>query len=92
VLPEFEPSNRFVIDARVSSGGMGDIYKGIDQETGTPVAIKLLRHSASPRERARFAREIGVLADLRHPNIVQYIAHGTWHDGRMSGGRAPRSS
>ncbi len=23
------------------------------------------------------------MADLRHPNIVQYIAHGTWHDGRL---------
>ncbi|WP_281180878.1 serine/threonine-protein kinase PknK [Chondromyces crocatus] len=72
-----------MIDARAGSGGMGDIYKGVDRETGTPVAIKLLRPIASDQERARFAREVAVLAELRHPNIVQYIAHGTWHDGRL---------
>jgi tetratricopeptide (TPR) repeat protein len=62
---------------------MGDIFKGIDQETGEPVAIKLLRTGASAHDRARFGRELAILADLRHPNIVQYIAHGTWHDGRL---------
>ncbi|MGK4005420.1 protein kinase [Sorangium sp. So ce1036] len=83
MLPEFtDPTDRFMIEARSRSGGMGDIFKGTDQTTGAPVAIKMLRASASPQERARFAREIAILADLRHPNIVQYIAHGTWLDGR----------
>ncbi len=62
---------------------MGDIYRGIDRETNQVVAIKLLRQTASPSERTRFAREIAVLADLRHPNIVQYVGHGTWQDGRL---------
>lgn len=83
MLPEFEPTDRFTLDARIGSGGMGDIFKGIDRDTGAAVAIKLLRPSASDQERARFAREIAILADLRHPNIVQYIAHGTWQDGRL---------
>jgi eukaryotic-like serine/threonine-protein kinase len=84
VLPEFsQPTDRFTTESHIGSGGMGDIYKGLDRETSTPVAIKLLRANAAPQERARFAREIAVLADLRHPNIVQYIAHGTWEDGRL---------
>src|SRR6185503_12009055 len=84
VLPDFsQTADRFVTESRVGSGGMGDIYKGIDRETGAPIAIKLLRPTASPHERTRFAREIAILADLRHPNIVQYIGHGTWHDGRL---------
>lgn len=83
VLPEFEPSDRFILENRIGSGGMGDIFKGIDQETGQAIAIKILRQSPSPQERVRFAREIAILADLRHPNIVQYIAHGTWQDGRL---------
>src|SRR5215510_2978859 len=62
---------------------MGDIYKGLDRETNTEVAVKLLRATATPLEKIRFGREIAILADLRHPNIVQYIAHGTWHDGRL---------
>ncbi len=83
MLPEFEPTDRFTIEARVGSGGMGDIYRGIDRETNQVVAIKLLRPTASPSERTRFAREIAILADLRHPNIVQYVGHGTWQDGRL---------
>jgi eukaryotic-like serine/threonine-protein kinase len=84
VLPEFsQPTDRFTIEARVGSGGMGDIFRGVDRETGQPVAVKLLRPTASPHERTRFAREIAILADLRHPNIVQYFGHGTWHDGRL---------
>jgi tetratricopeptide (TPR) repeat protein len=84
VLPEFsEPTDRFVAETRVGSGGMADIYKGVDRETGDAVAIKFLRPSASPQERQRFAREIAILADLRHPNIVQYVGHGTWADGRI---------
>jgi tetratricopeptide (TPR) repeat protein len=78
-----EPSERFAIEARVGGGGMGDIYRGVDRATGGQVAIKLLRTTATAQERARFLREIGVLADLRHPNIVQYIDHGTWPDGRL---------
>ena len=84
MLPEFsEPTDRFVIEARVGGGGMGDIFKGTDRQTGAEVAIKLLRNTATPHEKARFGREIAILADLRHPNIVQYVAHGTWHDGRL---------
>ncbi|MEZ4300764.1 MAG: protein kinase [Polyangiaceae bacterium] len=84
MLPELsENSDRFVLEARAGGGGMGDVFRGVDQETGQPVAVKLLRPTASAAERVRFQREIAILADLRHPNIVQYIAHGTWDDGRL---------
>ena len=84
MLPEFsEPTDRFVAEGRIGSGGMADIFKGVDRETGEAVAIKFLRHTATAQEKQRFAREIAVLADLRHSNIVQYVGHGTWHDGRL---------
>ena len=84
MLPEFSgPNDRFILEARAGGGGMGDVFRGVDQETGQPVAVKLLRPTASAAERVRFQREIAILADLRHPNIVQYIAHGTWDDGRL---------
>ncbi|HMY20709.1 MAG TPA: protein kinase, partial [Polyangium sp.] len=84
MLPESnEKAERFEIIERAGSGGMGDVYKALDHATGQTVALKVLRDSASPAERVRFAREVAILADLRHPNIVQYIAHGTWSDGRI---------
>lgn len=84
MLPESnEKAERFEILERAGSGGMGDVYKALDHASGQHVALKVLRDSATPAERVRFAREVAILADLRHPNIVQYIAHGTWSDGRM---------
>ncbi len=46
------------------------------------MAVKVLRRTASEAEAARFRREIAVIADLRHPNIVDYVSHGQWPDGR----------
>lgn len=84
MLPESnDAADRFEILGRAGSGGMGDVFKATDHATGQQVALKILRDSATPQERVRFAREVAILADLRHPNIVQYIAHGTWADGRM---------
>jgi eukaryotic-like serine/threonine-protein kinase len=63
VLPEFaEPTDRFIIEGRAGSGGMGDIFKGVDSTTGRQVALKVLRATASPHEKARFGREIAARA------------------------------
>jgi tetratricopeptide (TPR) repeat protein len=75
-------TTRYLIEAKVGGGGMGEIFRAIDQTTGEPVAIKLLRSGTSPHEEARFRREVAVLADLRHPNVVRYIDHGVWPGGR----------
>lgn len=56
---------------------MGTVYRAIDRETGTPVALKiLLRGSAE-----RFLREARVLAELAHPRIVRHVAHGALPHG-----------
>ncbi len=54
---------------------MGVVYRAIDHETGAPVALKLLQQ-IDAESLARFAREAHVLAQLVHPGIVRYIAHG----------------
>ena len=82
-LNSSQPSERFLIEARVGGGASGDIYKGTDANTGQLVALKLLRHTATQSERVRFSREIGVIRDLGHPNIVSYVGHGEWSDGRL---------
>lgn len=75
---------------RVAAGW--GVSRGLDQETGQAVAVKLLRPTASAAERVRFQREIAILTDLRHPNIVQYIAHGLWRARCTCDGVAERGN
>jgi tetratricopeptide (TPR) repeat protein len=67
--------DRFVLEHLAGSGGMGVVYRAEDRLSGEPVAIKLLLDPA--QNEARFEREARALADLSHPAIVRYVAHGT---------------
>ncbi len=69
-------AGRFRLEDVAGTGGMGAVYRATDHESGHPVAIKVLR-ADSVEHVDRFAREIRVLAQLRHPGIVRYIADGT---------------
>jgi tetratricopeptide (TPR) repeat protein len=75
VAPRTVIGERFVLGEQAGEGGMGSVHRGWDPTTGAPVAIKLLRQ-LGPKEIARFQREARVLAELRHPHIVRYLAHG----------------
>ena len=66
--------------AEAARGGMGSVYRGRDLRTGRVVAVKLL-DLKNPSDFVRFERECSVLADLHHPNIVGYIAHGATREG-----------
>lgn len=74
-------SGRFELLGQVGEGGAGVVYKGRDLSTGSIVAIKLL-HTGNELAQERFEKEIEVLAELPHPAIVRYIAHGIADDGR----------
>jgi tetratricopeptide (TPR) repeat protein len=66
-------AGRFEVAALADWGGMGAVYRAADRETGRDVALKLLLDLASED---RFSREARLLADLKHPGIVRYVAHG----------------
>lgn len=70
-------AGRFVLLSLAGEGGMGTVWKARDLVTSQIVAVKLLNLDVTqPDEVARFEREVGLLAELRHPGIVRYIAHG----------------
>ncbi|HWO17829.1 MAG TPA: protein kinase [Kofleriaceae bacterium] len=66
---------RFEIKDHVASGGMGRVFRARDLWSGEIVALKMLAddHAALG---PRFDREAKTLADLSHPGIVRYVAHG----------------
>ncbi len=60
-------------------GGQGVVYRACQRSTGRTVAIKVMREGpfSGPRERARFEREVYILAQINHPNIVGIVDSGT---------------
>jgi eukaryotic-like serine/threonine-protein kinase len=73
--------DNFTIERLAGAGGMGEVYLARDRRTGAPAALKLL-HAQRPEHEKRFAREARVLAELNHPGVVRYLAHGITPDGR----------
>src|SRR5687767_9564028 len=90
-------AERFEVVTRVAAGGMGELHLARDLTTGERVALKLLAPGA---DRGRFDREARLLASLRHPGIVRYVAHGVagaeaflameWLEGEDLAGRLQR--
>ncbi|MBV70198.1 MAG: hypothetical protein CMH52_02530 [Myxococcales bacterium] len=69
---------KYEILSEVARGGMGIVYRGIDQSLGRPVAIKVLfkRYNSDNESVERFRREARAMATLDHPNIVPVYAIG----------------
>ena len=66
------------IEKKIARGGMGMVYRAVDNNTNQLVAIKtMLPHvAANPGGVRTFQREIEVTRQLTHPNIVQLLEHG----------------
>jgi serine/threonine protein kinase/tetratricopeptide (TPR) repeat protein len=70
-------AGRFEIERLAGVGGMGEVYRARDRQSGGAVAVKLLRR-ADRSLGERFSREARLLAELDHPAIVKYVAHGSF--------------
>ncbi|OJT17202.1 hypothetical protein BO221_46630 [Archangium sp. Cb G35] len=75
-------AGRFILESLAGRGGMGFVYRAVDSSTGGTVALKLLHGVTSPEIAYRFNREAVLLAELRHPGIVSYVAHGSIEAGQ----------
>jgi hypothetical protein len=83
---KFEPGFTFasfrIIDVIHKAGTLGEVYKAQDLDLERVVALKVIREGGVggwERER-RFNREVEVIANLDHPNIIS-IFNGGSHGG-----------
>ena len=67
--------------SELGRGGMGAVYKGVVEESGRAVAIKVLL-DVSERRVKRFEREAQAMSRLRHPYIVELVATGLDNHGQ----------
>ena len=68
--------NRYKVYEQIGSGGMGTVFSGVDNKSGEPVAIKILKSDVAaddPDIITRFQREAEALRQLNHPGIVKVI-------------------
>ncbi|MQL71386.1 hypothetical protein Taro_003711, partial [Colocasia esculenta] len=73
-LVKFVPrsADDYIMIEKVGQGTYSNVYKAWERETGKIVALKKVRFETSDSESVRFmAREIMVLQELDHPNIVK---------------------
>jgi serine/threonine protein kinase len=65
----------YEIDAAIATGGMGEIYKGHEIQSGDPVAIKVIRADMADDALvlALFRKEASALSRLHHEAIVRYF-------------------
>jgi tRNA A-37 threonylcarbamoyl transferase component Bud32 len=70
----------------IGSGGFADVYRAVDlsrdpDDADAVVAVKVLRVPET-QARARFARELRLLEEIAHPNIVPVLGSGEDEAGR----------
>ena len=74
---------KYRVVSRLGRGGMGTVYKAVDETLGREVAIKCLNADlGDPEVLKRFRAEAVTLARLNHPNIAT-LFELTEHDGEM---------
>ncbi|MEU8180471.1 protein kinase [Micromonospora sp. NPDC049047] len=76
--PGVQLGNRYRLDERIASGGMGDVWRGTDQVLGRTVAVKSLLPALldDPDFAERFRGEARTMATINHPGVVDVYDFG----------------
>jgi predicted ATPase/class 3 adenylate cyclase len=78
-------AGRYRLTSPLGAGGMGAVYRAIQEPLGREVAVKVLKASfdADAQARERFEREARALAKLSHANVVVLHDFGSTDDGAL---------
>ncbi len=88
-----DDANRYRLDSRIATGGMGEVWRATDTALGREVAVKVLKaeYADDPAFRQRFAIEARHAAALHHPGVAGVFDFGEAHSaGVADGSGVPR--
>jgi len=76
-------ASKYRLEELLGSGGMGHVYRAINEDVGRSVAIKVLRseHATNAPIVERFLREARAANLVRHPNVVDVLDVGRDGEG-----------
>lgn len=75
---EYLLEGKYRLDCELGRGGMGTVFRAVDESLARVVAIKFLlpEHQEDRRAVERFRREARAMASVRHENVVQIHSFG----------------
>jgi serine/threonine-protein kinase len=73
---------RYLVQAKIASGGTSTVYRGLDVRLDRPIALKVMdsRYAGDNQFLTRFQLEARTVARLKHPGLVAVYDQGL--DGR----------
>jgi serine/threonine-protein kinase len=73
-----DDARRYVLESRIATGGMGEVWSARDTVLNRPVAVKVLKteYADDPLFRTRFETEARHAAALHHPGIASIFDYG----------------
>lgn len=79
---------RYRLDARIATGGMGEVWRATDTVLHREVALKILKHEYAddPTFRTRFQAEARHAASLHHPGVAAVFDFGELPPEQMADG------
>jgi eukaryotic-like serine/threonine-protein kinase len=77
-------ADRYRLESRIATGGMGEVWRAADLVLGRQVAVKLLPagYAQHPETLARFRAEARHAAAVSHPGIAQIYDYGDASEGQ----------
>jgi serine/threonine-protein kinase len=78
-------ASRYRVLSQLGEGGMGNVYRAVQESIEKKVALKVLKaeYSSSPDMVVRFHREAVSACRIKHPNVVDVFDLGQLSDGRF---------
>ncbi|MDX1979240.1 MAG: protein kinase [Bryobacteraceae bacterium] len=72
-----ERLSHYRVEEKLGEGGMGVVYRGVDETLGRQVAIKLCKMAATEEDaRRRILNEARTASALTHPNVAHIYEYG----------------